>query len=83
MSNPLNLSPAQRETLELLRREYILQLASFKFNEPKDDDVKIRQHAAVSGKVDVLDDLLDEEQTNANQQQNSFNTLIDNQLGNQ
>ena len=82
MSNPLNLSPAQREILKQLQQDYILQLASFKFNDPKDDDVKIRQHAAVSGKVDLLADLLDEEQTNANQQQDNLNTLIDNQLGN-
>lgn len=82
MANPLNLSPAQREILQQLRQDYILQLASFKFNDPKDDAVKIRQHAAVSGKVDLLTDLLDEEQTNANQQQDNLNTLISNQLGN-
>lgn len=81
MSNPLNLSSEQRAILQQLHKDYVYVLAGFQFNDPKDDEFKIRQHAAVSGKVELLTQLIDEAGTNAQTAQTNFDNLINNQLG--
>lgn len=83
MSNPLNLSDDQKAILQQLHKEYVYVLAGFQFNDPKDDDIKIRQHAAISGKVELLAQFIDEAGTTAHTAQANFDNLINSQLGDQ
>jgi hypothetical protein len=81
MSNPLNLSDNQKLILAELHKEYVYVLAGFQFNDPAEDHMKIRQHAAISGKVSLLAELLDEAGSNAQASQSNFDNLINSQLG--
>lgn len=55
-----NHSPEQQEVLKRLIEQKGQQLLGMRFNEPKDDDLMIRQHAYIKGQFDLLVDLMND-----------------------
>jgi hypothetical protein len=77
MASLLNLTQHQRKLLQQLRSDYERLLLQIKFNEPEKDHLYIRQHASIYGKVEVLTEILDEEQSASDSQQRVLDQLID------
>ncbi len=74
---PLLLNSEQVSALEELHQSLVQQLVLFKFNDPNNDQLLIRQHAAISGKEELVRQLLDLDGATAKQQQQKFDQLVD------
>lgn len=77
MANLLNLTPVQRQLLQQLRSDYERVLLAIKFNDPAEDHTRIRQHAALTGKVEILDEILSAEETAVQSNQQILDTILD------
>lgn len=54
----VNLDPAQAEVALRMLQEITHKLVQFNFNEPKEDQLRLRQHAYLRGQADLLMELL-------------------------
>lgn len=75
---PLNLNPEQELQLRQLHSEYTHALAHWQFNDPANDQLLMRQHAAMSGKLELVEQLLDFFGESTKQQQQKLEQKLEN-----